>query len=38
MIDRQAAHVAEAEQVAKEILAGMETGINVKRSKRSKWN
>jgi hypothetical protein len=41
MIDRQAVQVAEAEWVAKEILAAMETGINVKRSKwsrRSKLN
>jgi hypothetical protein len=37
-IDRQAAQVAETEWVAKEILVGIETGINVKRSKRSKLN
>jgi hypothetical protein len=37
-IDRQAAQAAKAEWVAKEILAGTETGVNIKRSKRSKLN
>jgi hypothetical protein len=38
LIDRQAAQVAEADWVAREILVGMEAGVNMKKSKQSKLN